>query len=239
MFLGVELELECKDYGFDTCAVHSLIKNFACLKKDVSIDKGFEIVSAPATIDNHYKLWDKFFNEIPESVYPLPTCGMHVHASRVQLSDLQIGKMLFFIHNPENRHFIKLIAGRKSNEFNDYESVKKLSDGKNGGVLPQNSDRHTALNLNSQKTIECRIFRATKNKEEFFKNIEFFHALIKFTYPGVSSIEESKSYKHFCNYVFNHRFEYPNLNKFLATKGVLILKEIPNKIFEKKVEVCR
>jgi hypothetical protein len=218
IFYGIELEYESENYGTDTVIINNFVKNFAKLKKDSSIEQGFEIVTAPCSMDVHYNIWNKFFIQLPSTVKALRTCGMHIHATRSRLTNLQIGKMLVFLHNPENREFIELIAGRKSNIQNDFEAVKRFGDGKNGGILPQNSDRHTALNVSGFDTVELRIFSTPKDKHTFFKNIEFFKALIKFTGLAEHSINESKDYRVFCQYVKRFSKEYKNLSYFLKIK---------------------
>lgn len=215
IFYGVEVEYESENYGEDTFNVFNLVKDFAVLKRDSSLEQGFEIVSFPAPLELHYTLWNNFFSNIPKSVKSFRTCGMHVHCSRHRLSSLQIGKMLFFIHDIENRKFIELIAGRKSNYQNDFETVKKVTDGKDGGMVPQNTERHTGLNLNGANTIEFRIFASPKDSKTLYKNIEFCKALIKFTECSMHSIEESKKNKVFCDFVARNRRDFPNLNNFL------------------------
>lgn len=215
IYYGVELELESKNYNYDSLVVSELIKGFACLKRDSSLEEGFEIVTAPCALEEHYKIWDGFINELPHTVYPLRTCGMHVHATRFRLSDLQIGKILCFLHNPSNGKFVKLIAGRPSNFHNDFTAPKKISDGLHGGLVPQNAERHTALNLNGDKTIEFRIFRSSKMPVEILKNIEFCRAMIKFTDWGVCSIQQAQQWKQFVNFVFSYKRDFPYLSNFL------------------------
>jgi hypothetical protein len=216
---GIEIEFESENHNEDTLIISELTKHFCSLKKDASIEQGFEVVSTPCCIKTHYEIWNDFFNNIPATTKPLKTCGMHIHASRGGMSDLQLGKMLVFLHNPENNKFIQLIAGRPSGFHNDYTVPKKISDGKNGGLLPQNADRHTALNLNGENTIEFRIFRSTKNKEEFLKNLEFCRALIKFTGWSVVSVKEARDYRNFIQFIFSNKADYPYLVSYLRKKS--------------------
>lgn len=218
LFSGVELELESKDYGFDTLRVHALIKGFAILKRDSSITQGFEIVSAPCSLDVHKVQWEDFFKNLPDTVRAEPTCGMHVHISRVRLSDLQVAKMLKFLHNPNNDKFVTTIAGRPSSFHNDFKKIKNWKDGKEGGRMQADADRHTALNLNNAKTIEFRIFAATLDHAVFLKNIEFCYALVKFTNWGQASITEALQFSAFYKFVHEYRKDYPTLWKFLVNE---------------------
>lgn len=215
IYFGTETEYESVNIPSDAYLINSLVHNFARLKRDSSLQEGFEIVTAPITIEKHYEIWNEVLPKFPNTVYPLRTCGMHVHVSRVRLTDLQIGKLLCFIHNPENYKFIKLIAQRPSNFHNDFITPKKISDGQNGGRLPQNAERHTALNLNGDKTIEFRIFRSTKDPNELLKNIEFCKAMVKFTGSAEFSVEDSKKWKNFVDFSFSYGKDYMYLNRFL------------------------
>lgn len=225
IFYGVELEFESENIGEDTLTIHSIIRKFACLKRDSSIERGFEIVSAPCSLDSHREIWLRMFSEMPHTVKVQKTCGMHVHATRERFTDLQIGKMISFIHHKDNREFIKMIAGRPSSYHNNYEVNKTILHGKNGGIIDANSDRHTALNLLGEKTIEFRIFKSTKKLDIFLKNIEFCKALIKFTHPGMTSINESLNYKNFIHFTKLWRRDFPHLHRFVQKNAPFINKK--------------
>lgn len=175
IYYGIELEYESEDINMDTLRVHTLLGDernpetvIGVLKKDISIGEGFEIVSVPSTIDQHHVMWDNFFAKLPATCKPLHSCGMHVHATRVRMTDLHIGKILAFLHKKENRDFIRLIAGRDSSYHNDFEAPKSLKDSRAKGV-----DRHTALNLNNENTIEFRILLQLVIKESSLRISSF------------------------------------------------------------------
>lgn len=214
LYYGVELEVESLDKPRDAFFANLFLSSFCVTKKDVSIENGFEIVSTPCSIDKHYTLWDGFFNNISPTLKKNRTCGMHVHVSKDDLTDLQIGKILYFIHNPENREFVEKVAGRKSGYHNNFESQKTVCMGRNRGIIIENQDRHTAVNVNNAKTIEFRIFASTLSKKVFMKNLEFCRALVKFTHPSVTSIKEL-NYKKFYEFVSQRGEEYPHLIQFL------------------------
>src|SRR4051812_17519678 len=115
LYLGVELELEIKSsLQIPLDKTEELLKDFVIMKNDGSLPQGasFEICSRPATLEIHKKTWQTFFQdeEIQKNLMPTKACGMHVHINRDQLSDLQIGKIVFFVQSKENRKFIRLIA---------------------------------------------------------------------------------------------------------------------------------
>jgi hypothetical protein len=218
IFYGVELELASSNLGLDVLIVDSLIRKgkvaFATLKKDSSIKpKGYEIVSVPATLEEHRNLWNEFFEKLPPTSHPFRSCGMHVHASRSRMSDLQIAKMLVFLHAKENRPFVELIAGRTSNPQNDFTKPKTFLD------VRKVVDRHTALNLNNEHTIEFRIFASTRDKRIFLKNLEFVRAIIKFADWSANSIKSATNWRKFVDWVMQRRKDYEYLCLFFETES--------------------
>lgn len=254
-YLGVELEYETlKNYGLGVISVYNIIKESglkAIMKRDGTLKKGFEVVSAPCDKSYHYSAWDTFFNKIENdpNIFcapyepPVPPqergtgCGCHIHISKDFLSHVEnygksvtngyglaCLKLQTFVHHPKNRKFIELIAGRESNMFSDFTCVKGLRfDKKNrivGGasdIIKSKFDHRTAINFHSSnnKTIEFRIFRSTKNKEEFLKNIDFVDAICAFCRTGVSSIEEIKDWIYFYEFVCKNRQDYLYLYHYL------------------------
>lgn len=219
-FFGVELELEAtpKSYGHATLDVSALLGEFAVLKKDASIVNGFEIVTVPASIEEQKKHWKNILSGLPSSVSPDLTCGMHVHVSRDTLwgcSDLQIGKILAFLHNPQNRRYISYIAGRPSSYHNDFTKPKCVREGKGGGAYQNDRDRHTAFNCNNAHTFEFRIFQATVDYNILAKNLDFCAALMDFTASCNSSLSEFNKMDSFLAFVRKNRKEYIDLHNFL------------------------
>ena len=187
-FLGVELEFELSlpsDIKGDTDYVvadfeekgspvrkhineiNKDVGRFAIIKDDGSLDYGIEIASVPATLTKHSTIWDNFFNEL--KTYKLKsesTCGMHVHVSREGLSDDQIDRIVaFFASSREVRKFMEKIAGRTQNEYCNY--------------IPEwGGDKYSAVNVSPSATIEFRIFKAPKTKEEFISRLQLVRAII-------------------------------------------------------------
>ncbi len=218
LWYGVELEVECtSDRGVRAQAtLDRLGKTFVILKNDGSLASGFEIVTAPCTLEKHRDHWAPFFNAKPAGLksWDTNTCGMHVHISRDALSALQIGKMLVFLNRSDNASFVKLVAGRDSSYAK--KSAKKVSD-----AVKPSGDRYTALNTTGAHTVEVRIFKGTLNRARFFSNLEFCDALVHFTAPAERSIDESTSVPAFLEYVRQKRKRWPDLFGFLVNKGKL------------------
>lgn len=120
VFLGIELEVE-RNTKTPTKIEHmvaaDLGMDYVILKSDSSIQDGFEIVTAPATLGYHLKAWDRFFENSAKFLQSWASgrCGMHVHITRKAFTPMHLGKLNTFLNNVENREFITTIAGRSSN----------------------------------------------------------------------------------------------------------------------------
>lgn len=219
LYYGVELEVEVsssRDRAGAAGCVADDLDGFAILKEDGSLDNGFEIVTCPATLEEQRKGWAPFFaQKYPIKSWDTTTCGMHVHVSRTALSALQVGKLLVFVNNPENKKFVEKMAGRAESSWSKFHS-KKLTDGVRHGP-----ERYEAINTMNARTIEFRIFRGTINKARFFSNLEFVDALVKFTVPAGCSLVESASKDAFLGFVRKNRKTWPALHATLVRHGYL------------------
>jgi len=238
LFLGVELEVEPRrEYDAEDLSdeVDDCLGNFAICKHDSSIPHGFEICSSPASLEYHRTKWDGFFKDLSPKLkaFKPQGCGMHVHVSRAPLTTLQVGKMLVFVYSPENYTFIKRIAQRDSSYQNNFKEKRELADAQPKKV---NKDKHTAINLLHNNTIEIRIFKSNLRKDMFMKNLEFCHALAKFTWAGQVSVDDCKHWRYFAKFVKNNKDTYPNLYKYLVQYRYLRRRFNPNEKVEEKIE---
>jgi hypothetical protein len=183
-YYGVELEVEKRKACPNDIAerVHNLMHRhlpFALLKGDGSLSNGFEIVTAPSTLNAHKKYWQPFFNSGDEAINNLKswntdTTGIHIHISKSALSQGNIGKILVFINDEKNEEFINHIAGRNSNQWAK-KSPKKISDG-----ARTDTDKYEAVNTSHRNSIELRIFRGNLSRIGFFRVLEFVDCLVNF-----------------------------------------------------------
>ncbi len=213
-FLGVELEVEVldDDGGMleEVAQVTAQLGEHAICKGDGSLGYGFEICTSPATLDFHRDiLWRDFFAHRHPGLACRDTCGLHVHCSRAPLSELTIAKVVCFVNAARNADFITTIAGRESNSYCKIKTKSIKSAAK------RNGDRYEAVNLNPDKTIEFRIFRATTIGAKFFKALEFCDALIKFCAPAGRSVRDCTSRAKFCAFVKEHKRTWPHLHAFI------------------------
>jgi hypothetical protein len=87
--LGVELEVETRGVREQQAeAVYNLVKDFAILKYDGSLESGFEIVTLPLQLDVMKKRFINFFENRSKKLRSFDTgnCGMHIHIGREGLS---------------------------------------------------------------------------------------------------------------------------------------------------------
>lgn len=234
---GVELEVEAPRgdrLELAEAVIDALGDDFAVLKEDGSLDSGFEIVSAPATAEIHHERWEGLFTwHAKRSAlrsYDTSTCGMHVHISREGLTQLQIGRMLVFLHNPDNAEFVQKIAQRDPSQWASCRAKKKYADAK-----CRDGDRYVALNLRPRHTVELRIFKGTLKRESFYKNLEFAAALVAFTAPAERSLTDAGRSEEFVRFVRKNRKAYPHLDDFLVARGWLPKRQVQP---QKEIPLC-
>jgi len=221
--LATEIEVERRNDCSSNIAemVATTMDNFALCKHDGSLNNGFEIVSAPATISALKEGWTKFCEANYSdqlSSWHTSTCGMHIHVDRTSLTPLEIGKLLVFVNGKSNSKFMEAIAGRDSRQWSakKYKTIKDAL---------QRSDKYEALATHKPKTIEFRIFRGNIAKQGIMRNIEFVDALCNF----VSTVGMDKntdtvnrlSYTNFIEYMntSENKGSYPYLFSWLVRKG--------------------
>lgn len=209
------VQQEADNYG-------KYFKDWAFYKSDGSLNgMGFEIVTIPLTRNEQFTKWNSdLFKSLSEKLVSYEAyencCGMHVHVSRENLTLLQIGKVLRFIHNKNNRIFIKKIAQRHETDYAEFKSKKRFADVK-PKVL---KNKYDALNLGHAETIEFRLFKGTLNYEAFHKNIEFCDAILDFCASCNASIEESLLWWNFTNFVEKNKKYYQFLWSYLVKKEI-------------------
>jgi hypothetical protein len=227
LFYGIELEVECKsgvNYNDEAHRVYKALgTDYAVLKHDGSLSSsGFEIVTRPDALDIHKNRWAEFIKTSSSTLtsWTNGRCGMHIHATRSALTQLQLGKMLVWINHPSNESLVKTIAGRSLKQWACIETGKKLSDGKK--LSP---NRYVALNVRDE-TVEIRIFRGTLKPESFYKNMEFYDALIAFCAPSTHGIKDIETPAAFLRFVQTHRKTYPHLHEFLTRRHQYVIYRI-------------
>jgi hypothetical protein len=223
IYYGIELEVEKRNncpHDLPYYITDNVLSGFAQCKSDGSLDRGFEITTAPATYEYHKKHWEKFFNNDKCMTnlkgWNTDTAGLHIHISRRALRPTDIGKILVFINDDVNTYFIRAIAGRTSDQWAK-RSKKKIQD------AWKSSDKYEAVNMGHANTIELRIFKSNISRHGFYRVLEFTDALVYFTKNCAGLSNLSLHYKAFLRFMDNEiiKSQYPNLTAWLIRKGYI------------------
>lgn len=155
LYLGVELEVDTfteydndndeyngpfdySEHQFHADMVLQKISpnGYVYAKSDGSLNSGFEIVSHPITLENHYKMrWDsgmKALTKYNYSSHNVGTCGMHVHINRDffgESDDAQYygGAKLAYLLEKYWESFLAF-SRRKNNQVSRWASKRDMID---------------------------------------------------------------------------------------------------------------
>jgi len=233
LFIGVENEVNfSSNYipAVEVCKLYDAKETHYYIKRDGSLDNGFEIVTHPCHFE-YFKSGkfpiDKLFNENLDYAKPgtyldgeddeeeydddesqdlFKQCGMHIHLSKVAFSNAHLYKFMRFFLN--NEAFIEKIAGRKANHYCPKimsKEMKQKALTKGGGARDQ-------VNCQPDNTIEVRIFQGAITPEAYLRNIEFVYSLFRFTKKSSLLNITVDNYK---KYVHEYADKYPYLAKFI------------------------
>jgi hypothetical protein len=228
VLFGVELELEGHT-ATRLSQTHSFLKDHCIFKRDGSISNGMEIVSRPASIADHKRMFKPFF-DANLGYEAMDNCGIHIHASRGKMSFLQLGRIHAFLSN--NKGSVIKIAGRESSyaRFGDDSVLApwyRVSGEKYTDKKRFNWDKYTAVNLAPENTMEFRIFKSTTNWDEFCRFLEFPDALISYlSLAGndnrgkIRTLKDLLMFENFKDFVAARGRAYPQLNKFIQKECV-------------------
>jgi hypothetical protein len=212
LYLGVELEVECRD-GYTVGDVLEKLPGlnaWIIAKEDRSLNYGLEIVTAPSDLSVHQQKWPDILADLPRCTYSwkAQTTGLHVHLSRRFFSQLDLAKLVYFINAEATRPWIVRLAGRDSNSYAKLTKKKWVGQKYGDPVLAAYS-RYEAVNLLNPATIEVRIFKGTLNTTHVLADIEFCHALAHWV--KVASLQDCDRWSKFWEYVENNRKIYAHL----------------------------
>jgi hypothetical protein len=187
LFLGVELEID--GGGEDNYYANLILKEgypgFFYMKRDGSLQNGFEIVSHPATLAFHLieAGWDRVLKKAIELGYTShdnKRCGLHIHINRTfwgpDEEDHEIGelKLLIFFE----RFWAELVkfSRRTPSQIESY-CARYFTEDLERAKRQNGNCRYFSLNFQNYYTIEVRMFRGTLKIETFFATLQFVHYL--------------------------------------------------------------
>ncbi len=230
-FMGVELEVSAK-YEVSDCAYacHETLRDIAVLKRDGSVDDGFEICSLPYTLEDHQTspYWGQFFDKVAPSTIITDSyrhhCGIHIHVNRKCFSHAGLTRFIAFVHSRENDDFITTIAERDPNNY--CQRNAKNPD------THEHYEKYEAVALHKRNTVEVRIFASYVERGRFFKNLEFVDALRvycnadnhdkdSYEFNDVNwflSVSKSLHWRKFADFVLANIDKYPNLSNWIVEK---------------------
>ena len=226
-YFGIELEVEDNGrWGCESGAelVQNALGSRVYLKRDGSLDNGFEIVSHPHSFDEWKSInWDvlRTLRSKGFRSWDTNTCGLHVHVSRTafrkygksdEAHELRFQKLIY-----DNGKQVRAIAGRSSSfaRFNDKGAlVPKVKFG-------HTADRYEAVNSQNDHTLEVRVFRGSLKPARILSAIEFIHSAIEYTRDmKIDPKGNQLSWVRFMGYVLDNKDKYENFAQIaLSTLG--------------------
>lgn len=225
-YMGVELEVEVtEDTSVHDCVdyARNLIGNFVTFKSDGSLDNGFEMNSAPATLNTHKEYWPRLLRSDLISClssFETDTCGMHVHLDLKALNPIGFAYITRFMFNDRNKDFLRRVAGRKPNNYCMYPGEYNSGyDGFWAGLADDRftNTRYNILNLQPAQTIEFRLFKGTLSERGLLKNVEFVDSLAQFGNQQ-ASLTSPIDVREYAEYVKSKGERYANLNNWMESR---------------------
>lgn len=238
LFFGVELEIEGGGETHVHCDQILTIPNpsdkppehVAYGKHDGSVDRGFEIVTHPASYNYHIQTfpWDEMLAECKRLGYRRNpnTCGLHVHISKNFFGqselrqDLGVMKLLFLV---ERFWDYLLTFSRRTEEqlerwasrYGMQETPRKLLE---YAKHQNSSSRYKAVNLANDHTVEIRLFRGTLEPHIIKATIQLCRVLSEIS-KGVRLEDVIKmTWKD----VVKRGERYPELVRYLGERGIYV-----------------
>lgn len=186
LYLGIELEIGGnKDVNKVNLFAANFENDFFYIKKDRSIPKyGCEIVTYPATLEYHKSDksgWKKILDgaiKFGFKSYDIDDCGIHVHINKNYFNSIEIAKLDCFV-NKNYELFTKF--ARRTSKYSSFLCKPYYLYGS-----PLNVNRHCAVNLCNENTIEFRIFKGTLNYNSFIAILELVYCVSEFVKKDIT-----------------------------------------------------
>lgn len=195
-FIGIELEVDCGGNNDKFAKLVAETMNnpgevFVYCSNDSSLQKGFEIISQPATLEYHCSVKNKYiklFNSLKQNGFlshDTSTCGLHVHFNRDffgvdRYEQEKCIERLIYIFE---KFWKEIVVFSRRNKYKIDSYAKKISSPTTEYIKQYNKrkDHHGhyyAVNITNDNTIEIRIFRGTLNINTFIATLQFVNSCI-------------------------------------------------------------
>ena len=223
VFLGVELEVECKEIR-ETIKALDVTEEFY-LKHDGSLSsRGVEIVTMPCTLDYHKNKidWAARCGRLVKAgtkSHQTDTCGLHVHVSSDHLSEFERNKLAWFYYKEMDS--IALISRRKSpyghSAIDPETKIKEITKQK----TYRNRARYEVLNWYNPHTVEFRLPKGTLKAATLLATLELCDASVEYIREHTLNVIRKGSFDSFlmwCQSNKRNRKRYSNLIAFFTKK---------------------
>lgn len=191
--LGFELEIDRdeENKAQEDRLAQALISNYGkhlALEYDGSLENGFEIISAPHTVEEFYKFdWGKILNLCKEYGYcshDMGTCGLHIHISRnflgatYEKQNTALAKIIYFYeHNWSDILALSRRTEKQAEQWANRYCVQTKGEAQK--KVKSNESRYYAINNTNNETVEFRLCRGTLNENSFYAWIDFTLSIVK------------------------------------------------------------
>ena len=191
-YIGIEIEMEKEDSTLKERGeiivniLNESEDNFTNLlewKKDSSLVKGVEMVTAPISLDIFRDRIVPIIKKLHGNGFTSEKggrCGNHIHISRNVFSEEAQSRLVLIYAKFEKQ--IKILSRRGTNNsyckdvLENFDSLElenslKIADSQ------KNKSKCTAINFSNKNTIEFRVFRGTMNTQTLIANIQLVQLL--------------------------------------------------------------
>lgn len=234
LYLGVELEIddggECSGNAERLLDIANFQSDNMYIKRDGSIDDGFELVTHPMTLEYHEKEmpWRRILDAAVAMHYRshnTKTCGLHCHVSRSAFGNTYekqeevIARIVYFVeaHWNELLKFSRRTEStimRWASRYGIAENTKMTYDKAKKG----NMGRYVCVNLQNSETVEFRIFRGTLRYETLIATLQLVHEICTTAISMSDKEFESMSWSDFVRRIKDK----PELINYLKLKRLYV-----------------
>jgi hypothetical protein len=244
---GIELE-SCSDYTPQQM-IDAQKDLFFIMKQDGSISgskpQKYEIVTVPATMKAHKRLWAELFEKIDYNKFDTTKDtgnGMHVHVGREFFSPKHLRRFCWFITNPAHFDFMFTISERPNrNDITRWAPMPNYNGYTKCGAIYNTvlscSNLRGAVHFKGDKTVEVRMFKGIVSYATVVKNLEFVDSVFHFTQVTSLSQLTLKNYISWLQSTDKNR--YTMIKAFIAeipVKEILTTAEVLDYVWDEKTD---
>ena len=217
---GIEVELEVPR-SEEPSSIADAVRvaapeTFLYAKGDGSIEHGFELVSHPATLKFHQKVWKNVCKAMKANgCREGSSCGIHIHVNKSFFPD-ESHRLLLGLFFALNEKEIVKIARRSASRWAKFKKIKPLDL----TAVLKDTERYEAINWGNSATIEFRIFATAIDDKIICADLEFVHAVCHFVRTTATEdmlIAKGHGWFEFCQYIDGKVKLYPVLKEFMTT----------------------